>query len=58
MICEHWSENMRRYQVRKLVIVIVQYANVYMLDIVILTVSAAVRIVRALHIYSEKSTLR
>ena len=41
---------MRRYQVRKLVIVIIQYANVYMLDIVILTVSAAVGIVRALHI--------
>jgi hypothetical protein len=41
---------MRRYQVRKLVIVIVQYANVYVLDIVILAASAAVRIVRALHI--------
>jgi hypothetical protein len=50
MICEHWSESMRCYEVRKLVIVIVQYANVYMLDIVILTVSAAVRIVRALYI--------
>ena len=50
MICEHWSESVRLYEVRKLVIVIVQYANVYMLDIVTLIVSAAVRIVRALHI--------
>ena len=50
MIYDHWSESMRRYQVRKLVIVIVQYANVYMLDVIVLTVSAAVRIVRALHI--------
>jgi hypothetical protein len=50
MICEYWSESMRRYEVRKLVTIIVQYANVYMLNMVILTVSAAVRIVRALHI--------
>ena len=39
---------MRRYQVRKLVIVVVQHANVYRLDIVILKVSAAHGIVCSL----------